>query len=150
MVILKRLSDAIADGDNILALIRGSAVNQDGPSSGLTVPNGTAQQAVIRQALANGKVTPEQISYFEVHGTGTALGDPMEVRGIHGVFGQERSQDNPLTIGSVKTNIGHLEIAAGVASLLKVILSLQHQVIRLPVLEENLDKPSQSIGLNNI
>ena len=129
MVVLKRLSSAIADGDNILALIRGSAVNQDGPSSGLTVPNGTAQQAVIRQALANGKVTPEQISYLEAHGTGTALGDPIEVRGIHGIFGKGRSQDNPLTIGSVKTNIGHLEIAAGAASLIKVILSLQHQEI---------------------
>jgi acyl transferase domain-containing protein len=129
MVVLKRLSSAIADGDNILALIRGSAVNQDGPSSGLTVPNGTAQQAVIRQALASGKVTPEQISYVEAHGTGTALGDPIEVRGIHGIFGKARSQDNPLIVGSVKTNIGHLEIAAGVASLIKVILSLQHQEI---------------------
>lgn len=129
MVVLKRLSSAIADGDNILALIRGSAVNQDGPSSGLTVPNGTAQQAVIRQALASGKVTPEQISYLEAHGTGTALGDPIEVRVIHGTFGKGRSQDNPLIVGSVKTNIGHLEIAAGVASLIKVILSLQHQEI---------------------
>jgi len=129
VVILKRLSDAIADNDPILAVIRGSAVNQDGPSSGLTVPNVTAQQAVIRQALENGKVSPEQISYFEAHGTGTALGDPIEVRGIHEIFAQGRSQDNPLMIGSVKTNIGHLETAAGMASLLKVILSLQHKQI---------------------
>ncbi|MBD2203723.1 acyltransferase domain-containing protein [Calothrix sp. FACHB-1219] len=129
MVVLKRLSSAIADGDNILAVIRGSAVNQDGASSGLTVPNGNAQQAVIRQALANAKVTPEQISYLEAHGTGTALGDPIEVRAIDSVFGKERSSNHPLILGSVKTNIGHLEIAAGMASLLKVILSLQHQEI---------------------
>jgi acyl transferase domain-containing protein len=129
MVILKRLSSAIADGDNILAVIRGSAVNQDGASSGLTVPNGTAQQAVIRQALANAKVTPEQISYLEAHGTGTALGDPIEVRAIDHVFGKGRSANHPLILGSVKTNIGHLEIAAGMASLMKVILSLQHQKI---------------------
>ena len=127
VVVLKRLTNAIKDGDNILALIRGSAVNQDGLSNSLTAPNGLAQQAVIRQALANGKVTPEQISYLEAHGTGTALGDPIEVRGVNKVFGKGRSEDNPLTIGSVKTNIGHLEIAAGVASLIKVILSLQNQ-----------------------
>ncbi|ABA24342.1 Beta-ketoacyl synthase [Trichormus variabilis ATCC 29413] len=129
MVVLKRLSSAVADGDHILAVIRGSAVNQDGASSGLTVPNGTAQQAVIRQALANAKVTPEQISYLEAHGTGTALGDPIEVRAIDNVFGKGRSPNHPLILGSVKTNIGHLEIAAGMASLLKVILSLQHQEI---------------------
>ena len=129
MVVLKRFSDAISDGDNILGVIRGSAVNQDGPSSGLTVPNGAAQMAVIRQALENAKVKPEQISYLEAHGTGTALGDPIEVRGINNVLCKDRSTDNPLMVGSVKTNIGHLEIAAGMASLLKVILSLKNQEI---------------------
>lgn len=129
IVVLKRFSDAISDGDNILGVIRGSAVNQDGPSSGLTVPNGAAQMAVIRQALENAKVKPEQISYLEAHGTGTALGDPIEVRGINNVLCKDRSTDNPLMVGSVKTNIGHLEIAAGMASLLKVILSLKNQEI---------------------
>lgn len=129
MVVLKRFSDAISDGDNILGVIRGSAVNQDGLSSGLTVPNGGAQMAVIRQALENAKVKPEQISYLEAHGTGTALGDPIEVRGINNVLCKDRSTDNPLMVGSVKTNIGHLEIAAGMASLLKVILSLKNQEI---------------------
>lgn len=129
IVVLKRFSDAISDGDNILGVIRGSAVNQDGPSSGLTVPNGSAQMAVIRQALENAKIKPEQISYLEAHGTGTALGDPIEVRGINNVLCKDRSTDNPLMVGSVKTNIGHLEIAAGMASLLKVILSLKNQEI---------------------
>jgi malonyl CoA-acyl carrier protein transacylase len=129
MVVLKRLSDAIADNDNILALIRGSAVNQDGSSSGLTVPNGAAQQSVIRQALANAKVEPTEMSYVETHGTGTALGDPIEVRALGAVLGEGRSEDKPLVIGSLKTNIGHLEVAAGVASLIKVVLALQHQEI---------------------
>ncbi|MEQ8971994.1 MAG: beta-ketoacyl synthase N-terminal-like domain-containing protein [Coleofasciculus sp. C1-SOL-03] len=129
IVVLKRLCDAIADHDNILALIRGSAVNQDGASSGLTVPNGAAQQSVIRHALANGKVEPADISYVETHGTGTALGDPIEVRALGAVLGEGRSPDKPLILGSLKTNIGHLEVAAGVASLIKVVLALQHQQI---------------------
>lgn len=129
VVVLKRLSDAIADGDNILALIRGSAVNQDGPSSGLTVPNGVAQQALIRKALANARVEPGQISYVEAHGTGTSLGDPIEVESLGAVLCQERSPQEPLIIGSAKTNIGHLESASGVAGLIKVVLALQHQEI---------------------
>ncbi|MUH00293.1 acyltransferase domain-containing protein [Scytonema sp. UIC 10036] len=129
VVVLKRLSDAISDGDNIVAVIRGSAVNQDGPSSGLTVPNGVAQQALIRQALANAGVEPAQVNYIEAHGTGTSLGDPIEVESLGAVLGQERSKEQPLIIGSVKTNIGHLESAAGVAGLIKVILALQNQEI---------------------
>jgi len=129
VVVLKRQSDAVADGDNILALVRGSAVNQDGPSGGLTVPSGPSQVKVIRQALANAGVTPEQVSYIEAHGTGTSLGDPIEIGALGNVFGSNRSQDNPLIVGSVKTNVGHLEAAAGVASLIKVVLSLQHQEI---------------------
>jgi amino acid adenylation domain-containing protein/non-ribosomal peptide synthase protein (TIGR01720 family) len=129
IVILKRLSDAVADGDNIYAQIRGSAVNQDGPSGGLTVPNGPSQVKVIHQALANAGVTPDQVSYIEAHGTGTSLGDPIEMGTLSNVFGLKRYQDNPLTVGSVKTNIGHLEAAAGMAGLIKVVLSLQHKEI---------------------
>src|SRR4051812_10486644 len=127
MIVVKRLSDAQSDGDRILAVIRGSAVNQDGRSSGLTVPNGPAQEAVIRQALAVGKVKPADVSYVEAHGTGTALGDPIEAHALATVLGEGRAADNPLVVASVKTNIGHLESAAGVAGLLKVVLSLQHE-----------------------
>ena len=129
MVVLKRLRDAVADGDHILALIRGSAVNQDGRSSGLTVPNGPAQEAVIRQALANGGVKPEEIDYVEAHGTGTSLGDPIEAHALAAVLGAGRSVERPLVVGSVKTNLGHLESASGVAGLIKVVLSLQHEHI---------------------
>ncbi len=126
MLVLKRLSDAQADGDRILAVIRGSAVNQDGRSSGLTVPSGPAQQAVIRQALADGGVAPCDVSYVEAHGTGTALGDPIEVEAIGATLAVERSADDPLLIGSVKTNIGHAEAASGVAGLIKTVLAMQH------------------------
>ncbi len=126
IVVLKRLSDALADKDNILAIIRGSAVNQDGPSGGLTVPNGPSQEEVIRQALVNGKIEPAQVSYVEAHGTGTSLGDPIEVGALVNVYSKERPQDQPLVIGSVKTNIGHLEGAAGIAGLIKVVLAMQH------------------------
>jgi 3-oxoacyl-(acyl-carrier-protein) synthase len=117
VVVLKRLSDALADNDRILALIRGSAVNQDGPSSGLTAPNGPAQESVIRQALANAGVSPREIGYVETHGTGTSLGDPIEMGALGAVFGPERDPASPLIIGSVKTNVGHLEAAAGVTGL---------------------------------
>lgn len=129
VVILKRLSDAVRDGNQVLALIRGSAVNQDGLSNGLTAPNGTAQQAVIRQAWQNAGVMPNQISYVEAHGTGTALGDPIELNALKAVLLQERSLEQWCAIGSVKTNIGHLEAAAGIAGLIKVVLSLQHNEI---------------------
>ncbi len=129
VILLKRLSQAQADKDNILAVIRGSAVNQDGPSSGLTVPNGVAQQTLIRQALTNAQVKPKEVSYVEAHGTGTSLGDPIEVSALGTVFSEERSFNQPLMIGSVKTNVGHLESAAGMAGIIKVILSLQHEEI---------------------
>lgn len=129
VVVLKRLSDAVTAKDNILALIRGSAINQDGKTSGLTVPNGLAQQRVIRQALQNAGLKPSQVSYVEAHGTGTSLGDPIEVEALGEVFAEGRSGDQPLLIGSVKTNIGHAEVAAGMAGLMKVILSLQHEEI---------------------
>jgi glutamate-1-semialdehyde-2,1-aminomutase len=126
VVLLKRLSDALQDGDNILAVIKGSAINQDGRSNGLTAPNGPSQQAVIRQALENAGVAPAQISYVETHGTGTSLGDPIEVDSLKAVLTSDRSPNEPCVLGSVKTNIGHLEAAAGIASLIKVVLCLQH------------------------
>ncbi len=129
MIVLKRLSDALADGDNILAVVRGSAINQDGRSSGLTAPNGPSQEAVIRAALANAGVEPRQVSYVETHGTGTSLGDPIEVQALGAVYGQDRDPARPLQIGSVKTNVGHLEAAAGIAGLLKAVIALQHGYI---------------------
>jgi acyl transferase domain-containing protein/acyl carrier protein len=143
IIALKRLSDAIDNGDNILALIRGSAINHDGRSGGLTVPNGLAQQAVVRAALTNAKLKPNQVSYVEVHGTGTALGDPIEIEALSSVLTKENSRERPLIIGSVKTNIGHLEAAAGVASLIKVVLAMQHKEIP-PHL--NLKNPNPSIS----
>jgi len=129
MIVLKRLTDAQRDGDEILALIRGGAMNQDGASSGLTVPSGPSQQAVVRQALEDAGVGPEEISYVEAHGTGTFLGDPIEAGALAQVFGPFHDDSNPLYIGAVKTNIGHLESASGIASVIKTILALQHAEI---------------------
>ncbi|MBI5563326.1 MAG: type I polyketide synthase [Chloroflexi bacterium] len=126
VIVLKLLSKAVADGDSIYAVIRGSAVNQDGFSSGLTVPNGVAQQAMLREALANAGVRPEQIDYVEAHGTGTSLGDPIEANALGEVLGRLRTAGHYLAIGSVKTNIGHLEAGAGIAGLVKVALALKH------------------------
>jgi acyl transferase domain-containing protein len=123
MVLLKRLSDAEANGDNILAVIRGTAINQDGRTSGLTVPNGPAQQDVIHQALADGGLQPAQIGYIEAHGTGTSLGDPIEMGALGAVFGTRQDR---LYVGSLKTNMGHLEASAGVAGLIKTIMTVQH------------------------
>ena len=129
MLVLKRLGDAQRDGDRILAVILGSAVNQDGLTNGLTAPNGPSQQAVVAQALKNAGVKPADVSFVETHGTGTALGDPIEVRALQNVLLEGRSAEDLCWLGSVKTNIGHPETAAGVASLLKVILCLQHRQI---------------------
>ena len=129
MVVLKRLSDAQADGDRILAVIRGTAVNQDGRSGGLTAPNELSQQELVRQALSVAGIPPASVSYVEAHGTGTSLGDPIEVQALAAVLGEGRPKDRPLIIGSVKTNFGHLEWAAGVAGLIKVVLALQHEEI---------------------
>ena len=126
VVVLKRLSQAIRDGDNVLALIRGSALNQDGASGGLTVPSGPSQEAVVRQALKNAGIKPQEVSYIEAHGTGTSLGDPIEANALGSLFSD---REEPLIVGSVKTNIGHPEAAAGMASLIKVVLSLQHKEI---------------------
>ena len=126
IVVLKRLADAQAAGDNILALVRGTAVNHDGRSSGLTVPNPDAQQAVIKAALTAARIEPADIGYIEAHGTGTSLGDPIELRALEAVIGRHHEGRSPLMVGSVKTNIGHLESAAGIAGLIKLVLSLQH------------------------
>jgi acyl transferase domain-containing protein/NADPH:quinone reductase-like Zn-dependent oxidoreductase/SAM-dependent methyltransferase/nucleoside-diphosphate-sugar epimerase/acyl carrier protein len=129
LIVLKRLDDAVAAGDPVLAIIRGTAVNQDGASSGLTAPNGPSQEAVIREALANAGVSPREVGYVEAHGTGTALGDPIEVQALAAALSAGRPGDQPLAIGSVKTNIGHLEAVAGVAGLIKAVLILQHAEI---------------------
>lgn len=126
VVILKRLSDAVKDRDNIQAVIRGSAVNQDGLTNGITAPNGPSQQAVIRQALEKAAVKPVQISYVETHGTGTPLGDAIEVNALKTILSEGRDVNQTCWIGSVKTNIGHSEAASGMASLIKVVLGLQH------------------------
>ncbi|NTU83520.1 MAG: acyltransferase domain-containing protein, partial [Chloroflexales bacterium] len=127
VIVLKRLSDAVRDGDPILALVRGSAVNHDGRSRTVTTPNGLAQQELLGQALRNARVSAEQIQYVEAHGTGTSLGDPIEILALAKVFGARR--EAPLAIGSVKSNLGHLDAAAGVAGLMKVVLGMQHGAI---------------------
>ncbi|GAB4596611.1 type I polyketide synthase [Mycobacterium avium subsp. hominissuis] len=129
ILVLKRMSDAVRDGDRVCAVIPASAVNQDGASSGLTVPNGGAQQRLIATALSRAGLSGDDVDYLEAHGTGTVLGDPIEVQAAGAVYGATRDTDRPLLIGSVKTNIGHLEAASGVAGLIKVVLSLQHEML---------------------
>ena len=126
VVVLKRLGDALADGDRVLAVIKGSAVTQDGRSSGLTVPNGLAQQTMLRMALEDAAVRPEEVDYVEAHGTGTSLGDPIEIEALAAVMSEGRDPARPLLIGSVKTNLGHTESAAGIAGLIKAVLAVHH------------------------
>ncbi|MBI2838246.1 MAG: amino acid adenylation domain-containing protein [Acidobacteria bacterium] len=144
VVVLKRVSDALTDGDPIVALIRGSAVNGDGRSVGLTAPNGLSQQAVITQALRNAGVSPSQLSYVETHGTGTSLGDPIEIEALASAIGPRVSENHRCAIGSVKTNLGHLEAAAGIAGLIKVALSLKHKTIP-PILHFSRLNPNISL-----
>jgi 3-oxoacyl-[acyl-carrier-protein] synthase II len=159
VVVLKRLSDAIANKDRILALLKGSAVNQDGRTSGLTAPNSLSQQAVINQALSNAQVDPSQISYIETHGTGTSLGDLIEVEALSQVFSKSTPKQ-PLVLGAAKTNIGHSEGASGIAGLIKVILALEHGEIpqnlhlNLPNTQINWQElpfvlPSQPVSWNS-
>lgn len=126
LIVLKRLSEAKADGDNICAVIEGSAMGHNGHTSDLTVPNGSSQQMVIRRALENARVRPGDIDYIEAHGTGTSLGDPVEINALGRVF---RKRETPLLVGSAKTNIGHLEGASGISGLIKIVLSLQAKTI---------------------
>ncbi|MEU2245003.1 SDR family NAD(P)-dependent oxidoreductase [Streptomyces sp. NPDC018338] len=126
VLVLRRLSDALRDGEQVLAVIHGSAVNQDGASSGFTAPNGTAQRQVIRAALADAGVEGAEIGYLEAHGTGTSLGDPIELEAAWDVFGPGRRPGEPLLIGSVKSNIGHCESASGMASVFKTVLALRN------------------------
>ena len=128
-VVLKRLSDALQDGDRIRAVIRGSAVNHDGRSTVLTAPNGLSQQAVIRTALKNARIEPHEISFVEAHGTGTSLGDPIEVEALNAVYGGTKVDASPCVLGAVKTNLGHLEAAAGLAGLIKTVLVLENGLI---------------------
>jgi len=129
VTVLKRLSDAQRDGDRILAVIRGSAVNQDGRSNGLMAPNPAAQMAVLRSAYAAAGAEPREVDYVETHGTGTLLGDPIEARALGTVLGKGRAADTPLLLGAVKSNLGHLEAAAGIAGFIKAVLALQHNRI---------------------
>lgn len=144
-VVLKRLSDALRDGDNVLAVVRGSAVNQDGKSQGITAPNELAQEKVLRAALEDARVKPDEVSYIEAHGTGTPLGDPIELAALNTVYGVERPEK--LVVGSIKTNMGHLEAAAGVAGFIKLVLSIQHQTIPRHL---HFDTPNPYIDWNNI
>lgn len=129
VILLKRLSDAIRDKNEILGIIRGTGINQDGKSNGLTAPNGESQEKLIRKTMIHAGVNPLDIDYVEMHGTGTKLGDPIEVGAVGATYGKNRTADNLLKIGSVKSNIGHLESAAGIASIIKVLLSLKHNLI---------------------
>jgi acyl transferase domain-containing protein len=129
VVVLKRLSDALRDGNDIKGVILSSAINQDGRSNGLTAPNGLAQQAVYRNALRKARLKPRDVQYVETHGTGTSLGDVVEVESLWSVYGDGRGEDQDLVITSLKTNIGHLEPASGIASVVKVMLALEHEEI---------------------
>ncbi|MDQ1351195.1 MAG: hypothetical protein QG657_1497, partial [Acidobacteriota bacterium] len=129
VLVLKRLSDAVRFNDNILAVIKGSAVNHDGASAGFTAPNGIAQREVICSALENAGITAESVDYVETHGAGTPLGDPIEIRALHEVYGKAHTMANPILVGTVKTNIGHLEGAAGAAGVIKVVLALQNEIL---------------------
>ena len=129
MLVLKRVSDALADGDTILAVIKGSAINSDGHSNGLTAPNPEAQVDVLQRAYSDAGVDPSQVDYVEAHGTGTILGDPIEATALGAVLGANRTQATPTLLGSAKTNFGHTESAAGAAGLIKVVLAMQHNVL---------------------